>query len=471
MADNNDTSSTATVPGWSVDDIPALHGQEQRERQRHRRIDRKRDRQRFAVHSIPDLHGQEQREEQRQRRIDRKRDHQRMSHWEDFSIAGDASNAIELLDDDDDDNDCIDLSSAKPAAVAIKNWNQTPAPIILSPEVQVLETPLDVLPNTNQRKKPPPMPSMSPALAVVEGGTSHVLRVLEIFPDADVAYVQKKLREQKNNFAIVVSVLSENDNYPRQKKRNFEGTPGATTNGNGSIHGNNTIIRGTKASEPKHDYSSHSASLEISQQYRLEVMNLLMYDFSFLKKKGILVLSKQNQERYTLTRNRIHDMIVGKSPNDPPPVAASATKLEQEENENYQLLRSILVRGSFPKETKQRMGRFYCLHKPRKKIGVPIPPITDPLLLDEHYHFEQRFQQWLRRVQNRLRGQAANKLALENGSAIECSCCFDDVAVSECVPCKKKGVSTGIIRIVLYCIALYYVEACACRVMCLFLDK
>ena len=435
MAHNNDASSTTAagaVPVLSVADAsipPALHGEGQRERQRQRRINRKRDRRQMST-----------------------------IHREDFSVTGDASNAIELLDDDaDNDNaviDCIDLSSGN---------QSTPTPIILSPEVQVL----DSLPNNNDQRKLPPKNSAAVPLHA-EGGTSHVLRVLEIFPDADVAYVQKKLREQKNNFAIVVSVLSENDNYPRQKKLTLP--PG--TSEKVSIHGSsNTIVRGTTASEPKHDYSSPSASLEISEQYRLEAMNLLLYDFCFLKKKGILVLLKQNQERYTLTRNRIHDMIVGKSPNDPPLVAAAAAssgtaaKLEQEENENYQLLRSILVRGSFPKDTKQRMGRFYCLHKPRKKIGVPRPPIADPLLVDEHYHFEQKFQQWLRRVQNRLKGQAANKLALENGSAVQCSCCFDDVAVSECVPCKEKGVSTCIvlyctIRIALYCILRIWTKLC-----------
>ena len=377
-------------------------------------------------------------------------------YWEDFTVPGDASDVIELLDDDNDDDnnnnnsngnaviDYIDLSS-------LDSWPN----------------------NSDHRKKPPPIPDKIPAAVPlrVEGGPSHLLRVLEIFPDADVAYVQKKLREQKNNFALVVSVLSENDNYPRQTKALLPSGASEKVGIHGNISSNNknnrnTIIRGTQASEPKHDYSSPSASLEISQQYRLEAMNLLLYDFSFLKKKGILALLKQNKERYTLTRNRIHDMIVGKSPNDdPPPVAAAATsgtaaKLEQVENENYQLLRSILVRGSFPKDTKQRMGRFYCLHKPRKKIGVPRPPIADPLLLDEHYHFEQRFQQWLRSVQNRLKGQAANKLALENGSAVQCSCCFDDVAVSECVPCKEKGVSRSdwivLYSIALYCIVLYY---------------
>eukprot|EP00536_Pseudo-nitzschia_multiseries_P002136 jgi/Psemu1/251358/estExt_Genewise1Plus.C_280109 len=38
-----------------------------------------------------------------------------------------------------------------------------------------------------------------------------------------------------------------------------------------------------------------------------------------------------------------------------------------------------------------------------------------------------------------MRGEAANKLALENGSAVTCGCCFSDVAVSECIQCSEKG--------------------------------
>jgi hypothetical protein len=32
-------------------------------------------------------------------------------------------------------------------------------------------------------------------------------------------------------------------------------------------------------------------------------------------------------------------------------------------------------------------------------------------------------------------------MSLEAGTAIQCACCFDDVATDECVPCKQNGVS------------------------------
>ena len=380
-------------------------------------------------------------EQERQRRRNRrKKDRQKMG-----VATGSASiNVIELLDDDDDEeetpvnnnngnnNNVIDLLSSKPAAVPRV---QVSSPV-KDEEIEILDGP----PPGSQKRRAANSASTA-FITAVDGQSPNMLRVLEIFPDADVEYVRKKLREQNNNIEIVVAVLSENNKYPRQKKESLHGTTSQSLTNNSG-----TIIRGLKSSEPKHDYSSSSASFEICRDYRTQVFNMLLYDFCFIKKNGLLALLKQHNWRYTLTRNHIHDMIIGKSPNDPPAAAAAAgsaasAKQEQTENEHYRLLRSILVRGSLSKEVFQRMGNHYCLKKPRRKIGLVAPPITDAVLSDEHFFYEEKFQQWLKRVQNKLKGQAANQMALQNGTAVQCGCCFDDVAVSECVPCKERGVS------------------------------
>lgn len=361
------------------------------------------------------------------------------------ALKGLASDVIELLDDDDDKTvDVIDLCAAtKPPAIRGRNPSRS---MLGDGEVEVLEGPPDA-----KRKAVLKDPTGISHADTEPPTPSPVLRVLEIFPDVEVAYVQKKLREQDNNFALVVAILSESDNYPKEKKRAADGAAGAgTLGGSANNESNSTIIRGMKTREPMHDYSSPAASFEISRQYRLEVISLLMYDFCFLKKNAIQALLEHNKRRYTLTRNHIHDMIVGKSPNDPPPAAAAAgsraaVQREEDEQKHYQLLRSILVRGSLPRDVRQRMGKSYCMNKPRKKIGLSPPPITDPVLADEHLFFESRFRDWLSKIQDKLRGQAANLMALENGSAVRCNCCFDDVAISECVPCKEKGVSCRLV--------------------------
>ena len=377
----------------------------------------------WPMNALPGIvipqNGHEQRERQRQRRKDRKR--QRMAP---SMVTVTASNVIELLDDDEDD--VVDLSTN----TATIQGKVSP---IRDGEIQVLEVPQDAGPK--DQRKPPPLAGNNTVIG------SPLLRVLEIFPDADVEYVKNKLREQNNNIEIVVAVLSGSSGYPKQKKGSL-----GDANSNGNSNGSTTIIRGIQNIEPKHDYSSSSASFEISEQYRSEVVSLLMHDFCLLTKSGIRSLLKQNNGRYTLTRNHIHDMIVGKNLKGPPTAAAAAgseaaARLEQEENENYHLLRSILIRGSCPKSVRKRIDKSYLMMKPRKKIGVSRPPITDPVLEDEYYFFEKRFQEWLSRVKDRMRKQAANKLAVENGSAVQCVCCFDDVAITECIQCKDMGVS------------------------------
>uniref|UniRef100_A0A7S4AHY4 RING-type domain-containing protein n=2 Tax=Pseudo-nitzschia australis TaxID=44445 RepID=A0A7S4AHY4_9STRA len=232
--------------------------------------------------------------------------------------------------------------------------------------------------------------------------------------------------------------MSENDDYPKQKK-------GSLTDATLGIKANkaNTIIRAIKFTESKHEYSSLTASFDLSANYQTEATQQLLYDFSFIKKRIIQDILRENRGRYTLTRNYIQDTVVGKSPNSPATAkvgSEAAARVEKQENENYQLLRSILIRGCLPRNAKERFGgKQRCLERPRKKIGVPRPSINDPFLRDEILHYEKQFEKWMSNIQDRMRGQAANKIALENGSSVECSCCYDDVAISECIPCKEKG--------------------------------
>ena len=370
-----------------------------------------------------------------------------------FGAAAAASCVIDLLDDDDDIIDIIDIDlDRKPAAVGDrkKKTAAKPSPI-RDGEVQLIKGPPETARNRKRKDRPGGKPRWDDVQVLDEPPLSmrkdppenkppsHLMRVLEIFPDADVSYVKKKLREQNNNIEVVVALLSENDNYPKEKKNTSVDTPNAYVSG--VDNAKSTIIREMKAAGPKHEYSSPNAVFERSPKYLQEVFDLLLYDFSFLKKRALTVLLLQHKRRYTLTRNKIHDMIVGVSPNAKTAAASSPAKEEAQENENYQILRSVLIRGSLPRGVRQRIGQTSCLSKPRRKIGVSRPVITDPVLKDELFYFEQKFGQWLTKVQDRLRCKAANKMALENGSAVKCSCCFDDVARSECVPCKDNGVS------------------------------
>ena len=295
------------------------------------------------------------------------------------------------------------------------------------------------------RKKAPP----AAAIQVEENPENTAfLSVLEIVPDVDESFLKKKLREQAYRTEVVVAILLESD-YPKQTKPISIDIPARANNSNNSKSAA-IVVRGRKSIAPKYDYSSPT-SFEPSDEYENQVIKLLQYDFCFIKKNNVRTLLSQNHGRYTMTRNYIHDTIVGKnSPNGSDGgkgVAAAvgsdaAEKAKKEENQHYQILKAVLIRGRISEEVKLRIGSvIQCMQKPRKKIGVCCPALSDPILQDEHHHYDKKFKEWREKIQHRLRREAVRKFSVEDGSTVECGICFDDVAKEECVPCKEKGVS------------------------------
>lgn len=157
-----------------------------------------------------------------------------------------------------------------------------------------------------------------------------------------------------------------------------------------------------------------------------------------------------------MARRHIQDVIMGKvvTINIGPKVAATweeaqsprsaAAKKpvdEKKEKEYFSVLKAALIRGNVSDEIRQRIGPQLCVKHARKKIGIARPAAGDEILRDEIHHFELNLEEWMDKIETRMQKEAARKMSIKNGSAISCACCFDDVAKSECVPCKEKGVS------------------------------
>jgi hypothetical protein len=290
----------------------------------------------------------------------------------------------------------------------------------------------------------------TPPVASIAGKPkSSVTQVLEIFPDVETTHMKDLLKQHDNDPMVVAAILSERD-YPKEKK-----TPMAAI---ATIRSTSGIVE-RKRKEPKFDYSSPN-SFEPTHQYCEEVIDQLMYDFPFLKKPVIRLLFHNRHKKYTLTRRYIHDVIVGKFPRldtlfnatavaaaaaaaTTSKSAASASKkpTDEEEKQHFQTLQYVLIAGKLSDAVRLRMGEENCYKKPKKKLGHGRPKIMDEILQDEIHHFEANLKQWYTTVENRMKREAARKFSIKKGTAIQCSCCFDDVAKEECVPCKEKGVS------------------------------
>lgn len=360
----------------------------------------------------------------------------------------------------------IDLLDAKPAARTAfdgdldrkKSTKKRPRhsgtdSANMSDEIQFLDS-IDIFEDT----VPPAAAAVPDILEISEPKEpSPLMKVLEVLPDVALDHVKKLLKEHDGNPETVVSLLLMDEKYPKQKSEN-EGTNGATaTPGSAFVRRSSSVVVERQSQAPKYDYSSLN-SFEASAEYMEEAVQQLLYDFSFLKTDAIRFIFKEHHMKYTLARQHVHDTIVGNVERlaSRLKVAPSRDKIqkknktkkapksdvdEDEEKKHYHALQPTFIRGTIPESVKERIGEALCVSKPRKKVGLARPNIKNDILQDEVLHFEKDFKEWMDTVERRMHREAARKRSLKKGSTISCQCCYEDVAESECVPCKEYGVS------------------------------
>lgn len=338
----------------------------------------------------------------------------------DVKLAAKTSNEIEILDGD---RQPAGKNSQEKLPASPRARKRPP------PEVQVVGPDGRLL----------PLETSVPMAAALP--KTPLIQVLEIFPNVDTAFAKKLLSDHQYNIEVVVTVLSERD-YPKEIPTNS--TAGMPTSA--SQHHSSVVIQRTRA-DPKYDYSSAS-SFEVSAQYLNDAIPRLVHDFPFLKVAAVRRLFPEQKSRYSLARRHIQDVIVGRSGSLYGPIsqpeAASLTKpTEEEEEEHYRLFRAILGRGRISGEVSQRLGPENCMKNVRKKSADNVPELSDEILKDEVYRFEQNHQQWMNKIQVRMRRKAARTISRETGSLVECGICCDDVAMDETIPCKDEGRKCG----------------------------
>ncbi|KAG7374211.1 hypothetical protein IV203_013306 [Nitzschia inconspicua] len=311
--------------------------------------------------------------------------------------------------------------------------------------------------NNHGSQKPPPVAAMPGILDVSESKElSPLVRVLEVLPDVAVVHVKKLLAKHNGDPETVVSVILSDENYPKQKSAE-SGTGKTALAGAPFIRRSSSVVVERLRKEPKYDYSSPN-SFQPTLEYIEEAIQQLVYDFPFIKMDTITYIFKQRHKKYTLARRYIHDAIVGKVGrldsglkeavscdkvrNSTKKKKKNLAKMPLDENNEknyYQALKPVLIRGSIPESTKRRLGVDLCVVRPRKKVGTTRPNISNEILQDEVHRFEEELQEWVDAVERRIHREAVRKNSLAKGSSISCACCYDDVAESECVPCKDNG--------------------------------
>ena len=263
-------------------------------------------------------------------------------------------------------------------------------------------------------------------------------RVLEIFPEMEMAFIRKSLldggipiNEQdaplklgfENALQVILSTLSEKPSYPKEPKAaKIASVP------------SNPMMKTT----PLHDYSSPSAEYERSPAYRIECAAYVMSIFPFLTSVGVTEYLKALDHRFFLCHERICDIIKGRDVTQ----KTEETEIiaEKQLNEIERVLKGENL-------TKEQTTSFHSsigatkskrITRKRPRVG-PTSTVTDPILLNEIQFTHNKFNEWKAQLNDSISRKLARAMSEKEGTTLECSCCFGDYAFEEMVSCKNEG--------------------------------
>jgi TRIAD3 protein (E3 ubiquitin-protein ligase RNF216) len=266
--------------------------------------------------------------------------------------------------------------------------------------------------------KPAAKPTGVEIMEVRQTPKTALDRVYEVFPDVERGHADKLLRENGNNFETVVAMLAERS-YPKQRVDTIM-TAGASPS---SIR-----VKRFQKDQPKYDYLSPS-SFEPSSDYIIQAKQHLIREFPFLNQKGIGILMKTHKNHYSIIQGNIHNTLMGRS--------SDKKYSEEEEEQHFHLLNQVLASNKPSPKQVMRLGSTYVLKTKRpKSIHIEV---SEPILKEEIKYAKKRFNEWMNSVALRMQRVLARKKSQRDGTAMECPCCFDDVAIDEMVACRDEG--------------------------------
>lgn len=242
--------------------------------------------------------------------------------------------------------------------------------------------------------------------------------VFDVFPDVQLIHVKKLLFEQRGNVDMVLSILLEKG-YPRRKE---------STVNSASPNSSSLTLKSNRNLQPKTDFFSTS-SFEPGEKYGQEALDLLQFEFPFLRLDSLKSWLKAHKGHYSPVRRQVEDALAGKEQNK--------NVQEEEEFRQYVLLTQAKATKSIGPKQKRRIGPQHVMKNIRR--GRKRPAITDSILKEEVKYYDAQFKDWADSVEACRSRSEARKQSQVTGTALECSCCFDQVAIEEMVACKDEG--------------------------------
>ena len=241
------------------------------------------------------------------------------------------------------------------------------------------------------------------------------LQVLEVFPDCELAHIQK-LFQQGFVVETAIQFLADNS-YPKTK--HTKPPPG-----------NGISLEGNTKGQYKYDYMSPS-SFQPTDAYVSAACNQLLKDFPYLKKRSVKLLMQQSKNHYAIAHDKIIN--IAKGPNQKTDDIATVYKRVAVATNQ----RNVPAYKATVQWLHQQPGNFFKLNQSVALADAQAR--KDPILSQEIQYVNGKLTEWLRQTKQTLDRQKHKEESVRNGTAVECSCCFDATDIQDMVACQQEG--------------------------------
>lgn len=239
-------------------------------------------------------------------------------------------------------------------------------------------------------------------------------QILEVFPDADISAVQTLLNKSGGNVASVMDFMSEN------KYTKAEAGTNSSTNTPPTLN----LALEVNKEEWMYDYSSID-SFQPSIHYIAELSSVLLSKFP-LSRGGSNCYSMKFKHRYTMCHNFFFDVIKGTG---------------DEDSQYCRVLDFYKRKPLLPDQKKCIEDALPNCGNPTIKNPRKDKPyvVTEKVLLNEISYVDRKVQEWMQAQQARRDRSFKKFMSQRNGSAVECSCCFDSYPLDDMASCRDEG--------------------------------
>lgn len=255
---------------------------------------------------------------------------------------------------------------------------------------------------------------------------AELLGVLEVFPDINIDFVSQLLEEGGYNFEEVLATITDmGTGYPRDDIAETTSETTTIQTKDADVE----TVEPLQPAPPAYDFSSPT-SFSPSYRYKMQSVGKLVYDFPFLDYRVIAKLFEQSSSHYAIAFDRICQTVPNKAGADEMLLCVlDKVPLKTHEIESLAELFKVKMRTSLS---------FLSFSLQRRNTKM-FPRITCPILTREIEYVDEKAVELKTTLEAGITRRKRREAAIHDGTAMTCSCCYDELPPDEMVACMEEG--------------------------------